>query len=429
MHDSTRRIICRLAFVALCVVPCGTLSAWIAYRATPIHARREHASWTDAIYESSGLLAEVDEVKHPTQSRTILEGLTLRDPDSDRIIARIRILEFAETDQGIVAIASQPEVEPNEFQRLGRLLQQRVLRGPRPQRQFQLLTSELTIHGDEMASTARDVRCLVASSQDRVEVTMDFTLAGFDMQNSAQIQILRERGIDQTSTAWHVRTGGTALPCALLADYIPGLRSLGNRSRFQGTAWVDQVDLSWDGELAGQFLDVNLDQLVAPFPHKLSGSADITLSHTKFHRGKLVEAAGSISSAGGVISQSLLAAAAESLKLASPVTRDEHADTLRDYQQLALGFQIDNAGLQLFGLCEDQREGALLIARSGEILLEARDETIQTIALARTLVPDSELLVPATTATETLLRVLPLPSVTPRSSGSARLPYSPLRLR
>ena len=92
--------------------------------------------------------------------------------------------------------------------------------------------------------------------------------------------------------------------------------------------WVQHVEQSWDGEIAGRFLDVDLDSLVAPFPHKLSGTAEIVLSHTSFRQGKLVEAAGALSSDGGTISVSLLTAAAESLKLGANVIHDEQADTL-----------------------------------------------------------------------------------------------------
>lgn len=427
MHDSTRRILCRLAFLALCLAPSGSLCAWIAYRATPMHAWQEQAFWTESIYQTTGLLAEVDRIRHPTQSRTLLEDVTLTDPDGGALVARIRVVEFADTDHGIVAIASQPEIQAHQLRRLGQLLYQRVLRGPRHTQQFQLLSGELTLHGASGASTASDVRCLVAADQGKVEATIDFLLAGYEMHAPAQIRLTRERIADNSSTSWQIRTGGTPLPCAMAADYLPALRSLGKDCRFQGTAWVQQDDQSWDGEIAGQFLGVDLERLVAPFPHKLSGTAEIALSHTSFRRGKLVEAAGALNSNGGVISRSLLTATAESLKLGSGVSSDEQADTLLAYRQLALGFQIDDAGLQLSGLCDERQEGVLLVGTSGNLLLDSRAEVIPSIALARALVPQSELLVPATNATEQLLRALPLPSPTLPTTRTARTPYSPLR--
>lgn len=429
MHDSTRRTLCRLAFCAVCLAPSGSLAAWIIYRATPIHAWRETASWSETIQRTTGLVADIGHVRHPTRLKTLLEDVTLRDPDGGHLVARIRVVELAGTDHGVVAIASQPEIEAHQLYRLGQLLYQHVLRGPRPDQPFQLLAGELTLHGASGASTASDVRCLVASDQQHVEATIDFMLAGFDMQNPAQIQLTRERGSSKSSTTWQVRTGGTPLPCNLVADYVTGLQSLGDRCRFQGTAWVQQDDRGWDGEVAGQFLDVDLESLVSRFPHKLSGTAEIMLSHTSFQRGKLVEAAGALTSNGGVVSRSLLTAAAESLKLGSNEVSDEQADTLLAYRQLSLGFQIDTTGLQLSGLCDGRQEGVLLVGTSGNLLLDSRAELISSIALMRALVPQSELQVPATSATEYLLRALPLPSPTLPSSAAERRPYSPVKLR
>lgn len=390
---------------------------------------RENAVWTKAIYETTGLLAEVDFVRHPTRSRTILENVSLSDPDGERLVAHIRVVEIAATDDGIVVIASQPEIKLGQLGRLGELLHQRVLRGPRPAQQFQLLSGELTLQGELGALTANDVRCLVVSDSGEVEATVDFTLAGYDMQSPAQLQITRERGVAKTSTTWQVRTGATALPCDLVADYLPALRSLGDRCLFRGTAWVQEGDRGWSGEVAGQFLDADLEILVAPFPHKLSGSAEITFSHTSFRRGKLVEAAGALTANGGVISRSLLIAAADSLKLGSNPIRDEQADTLLAYQQLAFGFQIDGAGLQLSGQCDGNQEGVLLVGTSGELLLNSQAQLMPSIALTRALVPQSEFHVPATTATEQLIRALPLPSPALPSSDTARRPYTTLQLR
>jgi hypothetical protein len=429
MHDATRRLICRLAFITLCLVPTGSLCAWVAYRATPIHTWRENAFWTDAIYQATGLLAEVDSIRHPTRSRTIFDNLVLTDPDGDAIVARIRVVELAETDHGIVAIASQPEIESRQLQRLGELLQQRILRGPRLKQQFQWLSGEVTLHSEFAASTATDVRCLITADEQQVEATIDFVLAGYGMTSPAQVQLTRDRESQPGSTTWQIRTGGSALPCSLVADYLPALQSLGDRCRFQGTAWVEQDDSGWDGEVAGRFLDVDLDRLVAPFPHKLSGAAELTISHSNFKRGKLVEAAGALDANGGVISNSLLTAAAESLRLGSSITGDEQADTLLEYRQLAFGFQIDATGLQLSGTCNARREGVLLVGVSGNLLLDSQAELIPSVALMRALVPQSELQVPATSATETLLRALPLPSPTLPSTAIGRRPYSPVRLR
>ncbi|MCA9120742.1 MAG: hypothetical protein H6822_32620 [Planctomycetaceae bacterium] len=427
MHDSTRRILCRLAFFALCLAPSGSLCAWIVYRATPICAWQEQTFWTESIYQTTGLIAEVGRIRHPTQARTLLEDVSLSDPDGGALIARVRVVEFATTDHGIVTIASQPEVHAHQLRRLSQILYDRVLRGPRPLQQFQLVSGEVTLHETAGASTASDVRCLVTSDRNKIEATIDFLLAGYEMHAPAQIRLTREHVDGAASTSWQIRTGGVPLPCSMVSDYIPALRSLGKNCHFQGTVWIQEDDRSWDGEIAGQFRGVDLERLVDPFPHKLSGTAELALSHTNFRQGRLVEAAGALNADGGVISQSLLTAAAEALKLGSNVGSNEQADTLLAYRQLAFGFQIDDAGLKLSGLCDERQEGVLLVGTSGNLLLDSQSDVIPSIALARALVPQTELLVPATTATEQLLRALPLPTPTLPSARTARTPYSPLR--
>lgn len=429
MHDSTRRAICRLAFLACCLAPSASLFAWITYRATPIHSAHENAVWIDKIYEATGFIAEIEAIQHPTPSRTILTGVNLNDPDGEMAAARIRALEITSTDQGIVALMSQPEVEPNQLRGLGGLLFNRVLRGRTADQQFQLVSGELTLHDDSGASTITDLRCIVNSTNELTAVTIDFQLAGIEMRKPAQLRISRDRSAGTKSTAWEIRTGDTAMPCRLLSDYIDGLELLGDRCQFAGTAWVRRDDQSWSSELAGRFFHTDLDSLVAPFPHKLSGVAEIELSHISFREGKLVEAAGALESNGGVISHSLLLAATRSLKLGSNVQFDQHADSSLSYRHLAVGFHIDEAGLQLFGLCGSADEGIVLVGTSGNVLLSTQGEMLSAIDLTRTLVPYSQFQVPATTATESLLRALPFPKPTLPTGGTAIRPYSPLKLR
>ncbi len=429
MHDSTRRAICRLAFLACCLAPSASLCAWITYRATPIHAARDNAAWCDEIYAATGLIAEIEAVRHPLPSRTILHGVTLKDPDGESVAVRVRAVELTATSKGIVAIASQPEVEPNQLHRVGELLFDRVMRGKSVLQQFQLLSGELTLHDDAGASTITDLRCIVNSSDEETGVTIDFQLAGVEMRKPAQIRISRDRSAGPKSTAWEIRTGDTAMPCRLLADYVSGLELLGDRCQFAGTAWIRRDDHSWTSELAGRFTGVDLGTLVAPFPHKLSGIAEIELSHVSFRDGKLVEAAGALESHAGGISQSLLMAATHWLKLGSNLHVNQHADSQLSYGHLAFGFHIDEAGLELFGLCGNPDDGIMLIGTSGNVLLNTQGHRLSTLDLTRTLVPYSQFQVPATSATQSLLRALPFPKPTLPAGATAVRPTATLRVR
>jgi len=214
----------------------------------------------------------------------------------------------------------------------------------------------------------------------------------------------------------------------LLADYVPALRSLGRQSEFQGTAWIEQSETSWSGEVAGRFREVDLERLMAPFPHKLSGIADITISHSRFTNGRLDEIAGSLHCRGGVISRSLLNAASAALHLTTNAHSAEEEDALLTYGLLAFGFQLDGDRLQFSGLSDPARPAVVLLGTSGQVLLAASRQAVPSVSLTRALVPDSGVQVPATRATERLLRALPLPHIRPTATRTATLPSTRLRV-
>jgi hypothetical protein len=205
---------------------------------------------------------------------------------------------------------------------------------------------------------------------------------------------------------------------------------LGEQCRFAGSAWATQAGDGWEGDVAGRFSDVDLDRLVTDrFPHKLSGVADVTLSRASFSHNRLTSAAGSLVCDGGVISRSLLTAAAESLHLTSDESIRQSNEPLWRYRRLAFNFSLDDDGVSIAGLCYSTAPGAILTGAQGALLSEPPDCLIPTLALVRTLAPQSEIQVPATAETDLLLRALPLPSVVAPRASTARAPYSPLRLR
>jgi hypothetical protein len=359
----------------------------------------------------------------------LLEDVSLVDPDGGRRVVRVRLIEVAKTDHGLIAIASQPEIGARQLQRLGEILYTRILRGPKPAEPMQLLLGDVTMQGTAGAMTFSDVRVALDTPQDAVQVTLDFLVAGQDKANPLQLQVTRSRDGAAPASTWQLRTAAGQFPCALLADYLPPLAALGPDCQFQGTAWIEQDGRGWNGEIAGRFVNADLGNLIAPFPHKLSGSAEIMLSHSRFEQGRVVEVAGSLSSGGGVISRSLLDAASDSLRLTANSVTDEQTDTLLAYRQLAIGFQIDAASIRMSGLCDGRQQDVVLLGANGKPLLQSSAKAVPSVALTRALVPQSELQVPATSATEILLRALPMPQITPPAARTARQPYSSLRLR
>ncbi len=220
-----------------------------------------------------------------------------------------------------------------------------------------------------------------------------------------------------------MKTGSVDLPCSLLVVPMGIKNQLGERARFRGSISVIETPDGWNGELAGEFKDVDLQAIVSEqFPHQLSGTADITIELARFEQGRLMEARGTLIAGPGTISQSLLQSAAHNLQLTGTATDLDRA--IVPYDQFAVSFTIDSSGLVLGGLCDGAKA---TIIRRGEMALLAESGTSRRplVALVRTLVPLSELQVPATRESNWLIDHLPVPSVMPPADER---PYGKVRL-
>src|SRR5262245_13444382 len=127
MHERTRRNLCRLAFLALGVLPTVYTLAWSGYRATPVYAATERSAWERQLFERTGLTARIASVEHPAGGSTLLHSLELTDPDGGDRVATVRQAEIAYQPQGVVVLLSQPEIAQGQFLRLWDVLHQRVL--------------------------------------------------------------------------------------------------------------------------------------------------------------------------------------------------------------------------------------------------------------------------------------------------------------
>ena len=146
---------------------------------------------------------------------------------------------------------------------------------------------------------------------------LSFRVAGMDTTEPIRVKIVRTLKNSQPTTTVEFHTAGADIPADMLAAALGVANHLGTRAKFNGSVWFMETAEGIDGEMSGQFTDVDLQQLVTEqFPHRLSGSAAITIQQARFSRGRLEEASGTLTAGPGVISRSLLAAAVVHLHLA-----------------------------------------------------------------------------------------------------------------
>lgn len=432
MHDRTRRLLCRCGFLVLCVAPTLGIAVCIGILRSPAYVAARRVACERRLSDALGLQVSVGQARELLQGVTQLEQVVLTEPETGAVIGRIRHLEFDQQDGRLVVLASQPEIDGEHIWRLWEALHERVLRTRAADASDALFyAGEVTIRqaGGEQATTLTDVRSWLRTTAAGPQATLEFRDAAVQMSEPAQLRITRNRQLHPPATRWELNTRSTALPCALLADYLDILRTVGDRATFQGTIEALPAAAGWEGEVAGRFVDVDLDRLTERQPHKLSGLAELVLRRARFRDGRLIDAAGDLACHGGVVTRSLLYQADKSLGLvAAARLLAPQANTLVRFHQLRFGFTLDQSGIQIAGQCLPLGSGAVMTDDGGPLLSSRTREAVQVTALVRTLAPDSSEQVPANFEAYQLLHVLPIPAENERSPADLASPLYP-RLR
>jgi hypothetical protein len=432
MHDRTQRLLCRWGFLLFCVAPTLAVAVCISVVRSPAYVAAHRAACERRLSDALGLNVSVGQVRESLQGVTQIEQVVLAEPETGAVIGRIRHLEFGRQDGQWVVLASQPEIEGEHIWRLWELLHERVLRGRAADALDGLFyAGEITIRqaGGQSATTLTDVRSLLRTTEAGPQATIEFRDVALQMSEPAQLRITRNRQAQPPATRWELNTRSTALPCTLLADYLDILRTVGDRATFQGTIEAMPAAAGWEGEIAGRFLDVDLDRLTDRRPHKLSGFAEVVLRRARFQAGRLSDAAGDVTCHGGVVTRSLLYQADKSLGLVADARLlTPQANTLVVFRQLKLGFTLDRSGIRIAGQCLPHGSGVVMTDDGGPLLSSQAREVVQVSALVRTLAPESGEQVPANFEAYQLLHILPIPAENDRPRSDLASPLYP-RLR
>lgn len=412
-----------------CLLPTAAIFGWSASRKSTRHLHACEAR----LSEQLGLKARLAGVTYPQPNVTLLEGLELRDPETDQPIFSCRLLEATEIEGRWVLAASEPVVEANRLYQLWDLLGRR-LRGELAAREpIGLLECNLTVRGGG-EQTYEKAHGRIEPEETGEAAELKFRLPGVEMSEPASVRIVRNRQRTPPSTRVALSTGGAALPCSLFAPLCDVEGAFGAAATFSGSLWADEKAQGWQAELAGRFERIDLGALVSGrFNHILEGQATLELTDLRIRQSQLVEAHGRLAAGPGRIGVSLVQAAVGQLKCRTEL--DVESLVARDngpYERLAFNFGIDAAGLRLTGNCEGHPPGVVLSGGAySTLLVRSSDQALSVVALVRMLAPASEEQAPATAATRTLLPWLPMPPIAaPRkTAGSAPLVIPRLKVR
>lgn len=433
LHDVTRRRVCVAAFLVLGLLPTLLAGGWCMGRYAPGSLQTEAQQLSCQL----GLNVKLGGLQHLRPGAILYEQFEAADPETGQTVLRCRLLEIASQqqtdDQGqrrtVLAMrASQPEVEAASLERIWQCLA-RTLEGSYGslESDVQISASELTLQAADNSQTLTNVEGTVENLQGATLAQLHFRLAGTNTPEPILIRIARNRQVSPPASGFELDTGDGKLPCNVLAMGLAELKPLGPRCRFKGRIWGKETPDGWQGEVAGDFAELDLGRLVSErYPHRLAGVADVTILSAQFCRGRLEEGSAIVVAGPGTIDRSLMTAAVDCLGL-TPGPEQLPDDDLVPYQQLAFLATLDAQGLRLGGRCEVP-ERAILSDGRHCLLGESSASSVPVVALVRMLVPQSVVQVPASRQTDRLLNILPVPDVMP-PAGTAIPSHARARVR
>jgi hypothetical protein len=422
LHDNTRIMLCRAAFVALCVVPtCGVLTWCVAVRGSGYRAAHERA-----IHDALGWRVQIEDVGLPKPGLTLYQDLEISDVENSQLLIQAPFLEVQAGDNETVLALPFPATVNGL--RLDAILRsaERLLRACEANGRYTLSAQNVTLHLNGGDRTLVNCTGMLERDGKRTRLSMSFGLA--DKQASAASHAKIEMTIADANDAASpcsvsFKTGGTPLPCILIGSYWPAALRLGTAATFDGRITATRSAGRWNTELAGKLHHVDLSRLMESFPHKLTGSAEIQIDHAEIVDGRIEQAAGKLVAGPGIVSRSLLHAAQQHLGFEPSrqtlLGRDNHLV----FRELNLAFDIDQRGLALRGEFS-RAPGAVLVDEKQVLVRQGAAERVPVVNLLRTLVPQSAVHVPATRETSPLAALLPVPALTPQAGQEESLPQA-----
>lgn len=375
LHETTRRRVCRTAFVALCVAPTVGTLAWVA------HASR---SWRvhDEQLRLGGLLhvdVSAADWRTPRPGVIATSRLCLGATVGDRGLAELIDVTWRRGGAGGgVAAVKAITLDAAQLAEIAGRLHHWIEAGV--DRSCQFLVDEVTIrhaHGDVAFKNMRGhierdesggahVR-MIAHPDGVAPDSRELRLA---MEVSAPKGASVPAGLVATLDA-----SDAPLPAWLLASLAPGFGDLGDAATFSGTIQIRSTDEQVSGSAQGVCAHILLAACLPPqAAHHAEGEATLRIDALRWRGAEVVELAADVSGEHLRVSRTLIDAAARFLDIGT-VDVNAGKDEMHLIDRLRARIQLARDGLTITGNFVDEPAlppGCIAAAGGRAIVMQGR---------------------------------------------------------
>lgn len=401
LHETTQRRVCRVSFLALCVVPTLLTLAGVAYCNRPWR----QADWQQTLGQRLHVRAELGDIVRPRPGVTVLSNLRLADLRTNQALGSMGTLSFQRQNSRLILNADRLEIQAEQLPAFVTSFATWLANSdPVP---FDLRADQLTITNASLQTV--QLNSLSISSDTSDPLNEQYRLTALS-ESGEKIQLTLESIDDQLSCT--IDTRRVALPAWLIGKLVPGVAGCGD-AKFTGVISADLEQHHARGKLKGLLNQVDLQQWTGDTSlHQLQGLAQIEIDQLVWSEESLDVVVGRFVAQQGAVSNSLLTAMQE-LFACQPATDAQwlasmEPDAQIAFEQLAVSFRMSSAGITLNGECAD---GALLVSNSRPLFYGPPTNSVFAIAqFVRLFHRPQQGWLPDTQSAHQMSRELPLPA-------------------
>jgi len=414
VHEQTRRAWSRFAFLALALAPTFGIITWVWLWSRTAHRDQLLAE----LSRDLGLRVEAESVEHPWADTVRFRTLSVRDPETNEVIARLPSCEIKTDAAGTLVTTPEVELTAAGWRRAKATLLSRLPVTTRATLPLRFGAGRVELAGDA------ELHQVVLREEHHPELrraTLVFR-QNRDDQTAARITIERAAGdVDPWTKAVRYETRGELIsgdtPVVAAIWMNDDSRTAWGGARFAGQVrWRDAV-AGVSAEVRGTLANVDLQATVAAaLAQRLSGAATLEMAPLSIVEGRLNRWSGSITASNGTIGTDLLVALEREWGCTLLIKDALQTTAALPFDQFAATLECSPTQTQIRGRCPGQTAGVLLSSGGHAVLNEPARFGGPAAQMLAVLVPANTPVVPALPSLASWLRWLPEP--TPGKSAS-----------
>jgi hypothetical protein len=373
-HETTRRRICRTAFVLMCLAPTLWTAAWIIERRLPTYGAAQAVRLSNLLQ----VRAELTGYGEPRPQSVRCAQLTLTDPATGQAVARLQEVRLRSTGGGSMITAERVTVDAPQVGVLARKISSWLMAERAETTDFYVERLVINFPSTDANKTTREIALGAAQARVQRNATgaTQLRLAIRSLGSPPADKPVAQFAVERSSNAKGIVTANleTSLPIPppALAG-VPGMDGLDAETMFTGAVQWTFDHTGQAGIVSGRLEGMELQALLPPgSPHAAVGRATVTIAELRWRDRRIERLEGATVVEKAAVSASLLTAAAKHLycvPMSDGVAASDSAPMIA-VDRLACRFVLDQKGLTLTGdMPPAEKLPAGCLATSGGVAL------------------------------------------------------------